>query len=237
MKLAKLIDVFYFDKEVYTVIKAIIFDFDGLIIDTESVWYEAYKETLLSYEFDLPLAEFGECIGSDETILSTYFKKQLGDSCNVEEIENRALELYKTKMINPKPRDGVINYLNEASEKGYKIGLASSSSREWVTQYLDELDLLRFFEVIVTRDDVKTVKPAPDLYLKAIKDLNIKSSEALAFEDSLNGSIAAITAGLKCVIVPNSVTELSIFNNYDLRLKAMTESSLSDVIKLIEKSL
>lgn len=217
-------------------IKAIIFDFDGLIIDTESVWYESYKETLRSYQFDLPLAQFGECIGSDETVLSTYFKKHLGENCDVEEIETRAFDIYKTKMNSPEARIGVLDYLQEASNTGYKIGLASSSSKAWVTKYLEELGLLDFFEVIVTRDDVKKVKPAPDLYLKAINDLNINSSEAIAFEDSLNGSIAAMTAGLKCVIVPNPVTELSAFENYSLRLKSMSEKSLSEVIELIEKS-
>ena len=217
-------------------IKAIIFDFDGLIIDTESVWYESYKETLKSYQFDLPLAEFGECIGSDETVLNTYFKKNLGESCNVDEIENRAFDIYKTKMSSPEARIGVLDYLQEASEMGFKIGLASSSSKEWVTKYLKELGLLNYFEVIVTRDDVEKVKPAPDLYLKAINDLKIDSSEGIAFEDSLNGSIAAMTAGLKCVIVPNSVTELSSFENYSLRLNSMSEKSLSEVIELIEKS-
>lgn len=217
-------------------IKAIIFDFDGLIIDTESVWYESYKETLKSYQFDLPLAEFGECIGSDETVLNTYFKKNLGESCNVDEIENRAFDIYKTKMSSPEARIGVLDYLQEASEMGFKIGLASSSSKEWVTKYLKELGFLNYFEVIVTRDDVEKVKPAPDLYLKAINDLKIDSSEGIAFEDSLNGSIAAMTAGLKCVIVPNSVTELSAFENYSLRLKSMSERSLSEVIELIEKS-
>ncbi len=217
-------------------IKAIIFDFDGLIIDTESVWYESYKETLKSYQFDLPLAEFGECIGSDETVLNTYFKKNLGESCNVDEIETRAFDIYKTKMSSPEARIGVLDYLQEANKTGYKIGLASSSSKEWVTKYLDELGFLNYFEVIVTRDDVKKVKPAPDLYLKAIKELHINSCEAIAFEDSLNGSIAAITAGLKCVIVPNPVTELSAFENYSLRLKSMSEKSLSEVIELIEKS-
>ncbi len=217
-------------------IKAIIFDFDGLIIDTESVWYESYKETLKSYQFDLPLAEFGECIGSDETVLNTYFKKNLGESCNVDEIETRAFDIYKTKMSSPEARIGVLDYLQEASEMGFKIGLASSSSKEWVTKYLKELGLLNYFEVIVTRDDVEKVKPAPDLYLKAINDLKIDSSEGVAFEDSLNGSIAAMTAGLKCVIVPNPVTELSAFENYSLRLKSMSEKSLSEVIELIEKS-
>jgi putative hydrolase of the HAD superfamily len=71
-------------------IKAVIFDFDGLILDTETVWYEAYKETMAFYESDLPLEHFVTCIGTDNTELNQYFKDQLGERCNIEEIESRA---------------------------------------------------------------------------------------------------------------------------------------------------
>jgi putative hydrolase of the HAD superfamily len=216
-------------------IKAIIFDFDGLIIDTETPWFEAYKETMGFYNVDLPLEHYVKCIGADNTVLYEFFKQQLGESCNIQEIEAKAKSIYKVKMKTPRAREGVKDYLQEAKNLGYKIAIASSSTREWVTHYLDELGLLNYFEVIITRDDVDKVKPAPDLYLKAVDALNISSSEALAFEDSLNGLQSALAAGLKCVIVPNPVTESLAFDKYDLRLKSMTEKSLIDVIKLIEQ--
>lgn len=218
-----------------TLIKAIIFDFDGLIIDTETAWYEAYKEVMVYYKSELPLEDFAKCIGTDDSVLNELFKNQLGDSCNIEEIKARAKIIHKIKMKTPQAREGVKDYLEEAKNLGYKIGLASSSSREWVTYYLDELGLLHYFEVIITRDDVNKVKPAPDLYLKAIKALNISSEEALAFEDSLNGLQSTVAAGLKCVIVPNSVTEFLAFEKYELRLKSMAERRLIDIIKFIEQ--
>lgn len=216
-------------------IKAIIFDFDGLIVDTETAWFEAYKETMSLYKVDLPLERFVECVGSDNTALYEFFKQQLGESCNIEEIEAKAKSLYKIKMKTPQAREGVKDYLEEAKKLGYKIAIASSSTKEWVTHYLNELGLLHYFEVIITRDDVDKVKPAPDLYLKAVDALNINPNEALAFEDSLNGLQAALAAGLKCVIVPNPVTESLAFEKYDLRLKSMAEKRLIDVIKLIEQ--
>ncbi|MGE8205611.1 HAD family hydrolase [Heyndrickxia sp. NPDC080065] len=215
--------------------KAIIFDFDGLIIDTETAWYEAYKETMGYYNSDLPLEHFAKCIGTDNNVLYEFFKEQLGEKCNIEEIETMAKGFYNQKMKELNAREGVKDYLDEAKSLGYKIGLASSSTKEWVTQYLDELKLLNYFDVIITSDDVNKVKPAPDLYLKAINALNIRADEAVAFEDSLNGSMSAISAGLKCVIVPNSVTESLAFENHALRLKSMAEKSLNDVIKLIEE--
>ncbi|MED0702677.1 MULTISPECIES: HAD family hydrolase [Aeribacillus] len=216
-------------------IKAIIFDFDGLIIDTETPWFEAYKETLGYYNVDLPLEHYVKSVGSDNTVLYEFFKQQLGESCNIEEIDAKAESIYKEKMKAPQAREGVKDYLQEANDLGYKIAIASSSTREWVTHYLDELGVLNYFNTIITQDDVEKVKPAPDLYLKAVDALNISSNEALAFEDSLNGLQAALAAGLKCVIVPNPVTESLPFENYDLRLQSMAEKSLSDVIKLIEQ--
>ncbi|WP_423410719.1 HAD family hydrolase [Heyndrickxia sp. MSNUG] len=215
--------------------KAIIFDFDGLIIDTETAWYEAFKESLNFYQAELPLEEFAKCIGTDDTVLYEYFRKQLGESCNTEEIKSRAYKIHKEKMAAVQAREGVKEYLQEAKRSGYKIALASSSSREWVTHFLGELSLLSYFEVIVTRDDVEKVKPAPDLYLKALNDLNIMAGEAIVFEDSLNGLNAAVAAGLKCVIVPNQVTETLNFEKHALRLKSMAEKSLVDVIRHIEE--
>jgi putative hydrolase of the HAD superfamily len=216
------------------IIKAIIFDFDGLIIDTETAWYEAYKEALGFYNADLPLDEFAKCIGTHDTVLFEYFKSQLGESCNVQEIESRASDIHRVKMATVQAREGVKEYLEEAKSSGYRIALASSSSREWVTHFLGELGLLEYFESITTRDDVENVKPAPDLYLKAVKRLNISPSEAIAFEDSLNGLNAAVAAGLKCVIVPNPVTESLTFEKHEIRLKSMAERSLAEVIKHIE---
>jgi putative hydrolase of the HAD superfamily len=216
-------------------IKAVIFDFDGLILDTETAWYEAYKETMGFYKSDLPLEQFVKCIGTDDTELHQFFKKQLGESYNIEEIEARAKNLHKIKMKTTQAREGVKDYLEEAKKIGYKIALASSSTKNWVTHYLGELELLNYFEVIITGDDVDKVKPAPDLYLKTIEVLNIHSTEAVTFEDSLNGLQSALNAGLKCVIVPNPVTEDLVFKNHHLRLKSMVEMSLTDVIKLIER--
>jgi putative hydrolase of the HAD superfamily len=214
-------------------IKAVIFDFDGLILDTETVWYEAYKETMTFYESDLPLERFVTCIGTDNTELNQYFKDQLGERCNIEEIESRAKSLHEVKMKTAQAREGVKDYLEEAKRNGYTI--ASSSTKEWVTHHLGELGLLHYFEVIITGDDVDKVRPAPDLYIKAIEVLGIQPAEAVAFEDSLNGLQAALTAGLKCVIVPNPVTDALAFENHHLRLRSMADKSLSDVIKHIEQ--
>ncbi|KAB7671248.1 HAD family hydrolase [Bacillus sp. B1-b2] len=216
-------------------IKAVIFDFDGLILDTETAWYESYKEALQTYQCELPLEYFVKCVGTDNTELHHYFQEQLGERCNIEDIESRAKNIHIDKMKKPIAREGVKDYLEEAQKYGYKIALASSSDRKWITDFLNKLSLIHYFEVIVTGDDVERVKPAPDLYLEAINQLNLQANEAVAFEDSLNGLQAATSAGLKCVIVPNPVTENLPFETHQLRLPSMSEKRLNDVIQYIEQ--
>ncbi|ODG93323.1 MULTISPECIES: HAD-IA family hydrolase [Bacillaceae] len=212
-------------------IKAVIFDFDGLIVDTESVWFEAYKEVLQRYEVELTLQKFSEVVGTSDEILFDFINTNLKEPIEKELIEQMAKELVDEKLLEPALRESVEDYLISAKNTGLKIALASSSSREWVESFLKKLNIYEYFSVIKTKDDVKKVKPDPELYLKAIEEIGVQASEAVAFEDSLNGLIAARKAGLHCVIVPNQVTSHLEFENHSLRLSSMAEKSLEDVIK------
>ena len=212
-------------------IKAVIFDFDGLIIDTETIWYEAYKDALLQHEVNLTIEQFSLVIGTDDTVLNKYIMDNIKEPSTISEIKELASNLFHEKIGQPILRDGVEDYLIAAKEAGLKIGLASSSKREWVERYLTQLHILPYFEVIKTRDDVTTVKPDPELYVQAINALGVKPEEAVAFEDSLNGLKAALAAGLKCVIFPNPVTTNLAFENHSLRLSSMAERPLAYILK------
>ncbi|UPM52724.1 HAD family hydrolase [Gottfriedia acidiceleris] len=214
-------------------IKAVIFDFDGLIVDTESVWFEAYKEVLHRYEVELTLQKFSEVVGTSDEILFDFINSNLKEPIEKELIEQMAKELVDVKLLEPALRESVEDYLISAKNAGLQIALASSSSRQWVESFLKKLNIYEYFSVIKTKGDVKKVKPDPELYLKAIEEIGVQASEAIAFEDSLNGLIAATKAGLHCVIVPNRVTSHLEFENHSLRLSSMAEKSLEDVIKHI----
>ncbi|PGM49030.1 HAD-IA family hydrolase [Bacillus sp. AFS053548] len=214
-------------------IKAVIFDFDGLIVDTESVWFEAYKEVLQRYEVELTLQKFSEVVGTSDEILFDFINSNLKEPIEKELIEQLAKELVDEKLLEPSLRESLEDYLISAKNAGLQIALASSSSREWVESFLKKLNIYEYFSVIKTKDDVKKVKPDPELYLKAIQEIGVQASEAIAFEDSLNGLNAATKAGLHCVIVPNQVTSHLEFKNHSLRLSSMSEKSLEDVIKHI----
>lgn len=214
-------------------LKAIIFDFDGLIVDTETIWFEAYKEILFNYGIELSLEQFSKVIGTDDTELYAYIEQNLTTPVDSMEIEASVKELVKEKLGLPVLREGVADYLREAKEIGLKVGLASSSGREWVEGFLTKLNIIQYFDVIKTRDDVHEVKPDPELYHRAVEALGVSPSEALAFEDSLNGLKAARAAGLHCAIVPNPVTAHLDFDDYSLRLSSMGEKALKHVLQVI----
>lgn len=213
-------------------IKAVIFDFDGLVLDTETPWYEAFKEVLrLQFEFDLPLEEFAKCVGSNDLGLYSYLEENIGDALNVDDFRERTSKLHTQYLTEAGAREGVVEYLNDAKKAGLKIALATSSNRDWATTHLTNLQLLSYFDHLVTSDDVEKVKPAPDLFLKALEVLEVESHEAIVFEDSLNGLIAAQEANISTVIVTNPVTASLPFENYHLKLTSMTDMSLQEIIE------
>lgn len=217
-------------------IKALIFDFDGLILDTETAWYEAYKKVLWEeYQFDLPLEKFVQAVGSSNGVLVTYLNQAIGTVLNLEEVQAQTSVLHTEAVKNLDARPGVVDYLKGAKEKNLAIALATSSSRNWVEHHLGQLQLLPYFDHLITRDDVEQVKPAPDLFLKAIETLNVAPEEAVVFEDSLNGLIAAREVGIPTVIIPNPVTASLPFEIHQLKMSSMEEMTLADVINSMSK--
>ncbi|MFX3673065.1 MAG: HAD family hydrolase [Paenisporosarcina sp.] len=216
-------------------IKAIIFDFDGLLVDTESIWYEAYRDALVEHDFHLTLEHFGRVIGTSSDALDRLIQENVTTDVDIAAINENAHTFYNEKLLTPVLRDGVQAYVNSAKEAGLKLAVASSSSRQWVAGYLENLGIMKEFDVIKTREDVEKVKPDPALYLIALKELEVEAGEAIVFEDSFNGLKAACAAGIKCVIVPNPVTAHLPFEGHALHLHSMSDMKLLDVIKEIQK--
>ncbi|WP_251555467.1 HAD family hydrolase [Neobacillus muris] len=194
-------------------IEAVIFDFDGTIIDTETIWYQAYKDVLRKqYGIELPLEVFAKVIGTTDEVLFKFIEDQASTTINKQEIESLVHECFLEKKSELELRPGVRERLQEAKDLDLKLGIASSSSRAWVEGYLNQFDLWSYFSVVKTKEDVVRVKPDPSLYRKALQSLQVEPERALAIEDSVNGSIAAIEAGMKCWVVPNPVTSFLRFH-------------------------
>lgn len=218
-------------------IKGIIFDFDGLIFDTETHHYNVLNDIFIEHGSTLPLTKWQEQIGTQTDFSPyVYLEKQLKLKLDHKALQDTFEEKLHAKLSTEKARAGVENYLQSANELGLKIGLASSSNYDWVSTHLKNLNLFDYFHCIKTSDDVETVKPDPSLYLEAAKCLQLDVQECLVFEDSANGSLAAKSAGMSCVIVPNEVTEAMDFCEVDYRISSMSEISLEDVIEIVERA-
>jgi len=218
--------------------KSLIFDFDGLILDTETVIFQAWEEIYATYDGKLSLADWASCIGTSHHAFDVYadLENKASRSLPREEIKQRHQNRYQELLKDMTPRSGVVDYLNEARHRGLALAVASSSHRNWVESHLNRLQLRDYFQVVRTADDVKQVKPHPELYLSALKALGEKPEEALAFEDSPNGIRAAQAANLFCVAVPNSITIRLDLAHADDRLESMADLPLGELLKRVEQA-
>lgn len=217
-------------------IQAVVFDFDGLIVDTEVQWYNAVREIYAEYGADFTLEIFGSIVGthSGPDFIECKLEELIGRPVDRPAVKAAYQARQRELSKGQQPRPGVEDYIRAAKDLGLKIGLASSSHRDWIDRHLEELGLRHHFVHIRTADDVEKVKPDPALYLRVLEDLGVEPQHAIAFEDSPNGALAAHRAGMNVVIVPNLVTSPLPFGEHHLRLTSMAEMELEKVIEQIE---
>lgn len=215
-------------------IKAIIFDFDGLILDTESPEYQSWQEIYAEHACALPLSKWGQLIGTANTFDPyAYLAEQSGRAVDRPSLQAKHRGRVAELIENLSPLPGVEAYIADAKQIGLRLGVASSSRRAWVEGHLTRLGLVHHFDAITCADDVEQVKPDPALYLKAAERLGVAPSQAIALEDSPNGALAAKRAGIYCVTVPNALTQQLVFAAGDMRLSSMDSLSLGALLEQI----
>jgi HAD superfamily hydrolase (TIGR01509 family) len=179
-------------------IKAIVFDFDGLILDTEYVEFASWQHLYREHSQEMRLEDWVSIIGTGASTIkwSPYddLKERLGKKYHHELIRARRKELFDQYLANEKIMPGIETLIAEAEMVGMKLAVASSSPREWVEGFLTQLGLRHHFMVVKTETDVKNAKPDPELYLSALQELGVTQTEAFALEDSANGTSAANAA-------------------------------------------
>lgn len=216
-------------------IRGLIFDFDGLILETEWPVFQSWKELYQEYNCKLDLDWWGTIIGAAPEDFDPFddLEKRLGRPVDRTALAprrlKRELELIEGQPVLP----GVVDYLEAARRLGLKLAVASSSSRDWVAGHLERLGLLGYFDVIKTSDDVERAKPAPDLFLAALEALGLGPDEAVVFEDSPNGILAARRAGLCCVCIPNALTRQLDISQANLRLESFAELPLEELLERV----
>ncbi len=218
-------------------IRALIFDFDGLILDTEGPIYRSWTEVYQAHGEALPFELWVKTVGSSNQAFHPqhHLEERLGHPLSQEVIDRRVerrVELVLAQPLLP----GVRAIVDQARAAGMKVGVASSSSRDWVTGHLERLGLLDGFDCMRCRDDVEHVKPEPDLYLAVLECLGLQAADAVAIEDSPNGIAAAKRAGLPCVAIPNPITEGLDLGAADLRLRSLAEVTLPQLLDRLTKT-
>lgn len=212
--------------------QALVFDFDGTIIDTETPVYESWAA---AYRFagvePIPLKTWLKYIGqADGQGLDV--RAILCEQIGVDEIPAEVEQHRRTsrdELLAAQPiRAGVVTWVEAAATAGVPLAIASSSPSEWVKPHLDSLGLAAYFPVVSCADPGIPGKPDPTVYLTACKELGVEPASAVAIEDSTHGVTAARSAGLRCIAVPGPITVTMNFDHASIRVDSLADLNPSD---------
>jgi HAD superfamily hydrolase (TIGR01509 family) len=212
-------------------LRALVFDFDGLILDTETPEFRAWQEVLAAHGASLTTDDWALVIGTTESGWDavTEIRKQTGVEVDPAELREawqaRQVEMLDRESVRP----GVVTLVKEAERRGLGLAVASGADRWWVEHHLTRLGLWDAFSVVATGDEVPHTKPDPAVYLLALSRLGVPPAAALAFEDSPHGVNAARAAGLRCIAVPNEVSRHLDLSAADARLNSLAEVDLDQL--------
>ncbi|GAB1512643.1 HAD family hydrolase [Actinophytocola sp. KF-1] len=209
---------------------ALIFDFDGLLMDTETASLRVWQHLWRRHGLELDTSTFFAPHGGD-VIAERYaaLAAAVGPSFD-REASHAARIAYRDEVHAAlELADGIAPWLDEADALGLRLAVASSSHRDWVAGHLARIGFLDRFELLACGDDVDTVKPDPAVYLLALERLGVPADRAMAFEDTVHGVAAAKAAGLACVAIPHPHADPAAFTAADRVLTSAAEVTLAEL--------
>jgi putative hydrolase of the HAD superfamily len=214
-------------------VRGLLFDFDGLLLDTETPSRRAFEDLYRDHGYELPHDRWSTVIGTIGAEFEPYshLEELVGTQLDrdVLDARRRAREDELCDLEDLRP--GIEDYLAEADRRGLARAIVSSSSRDWIDRHLGRLGHANGWRAIVTADgDTERAKPRPTLYLEALDAIGVRVTEAIAFEDSPNGVRAAKAAGLFCVAIPNPATQTLALDDADLVLDSLADLPLPDLL-------
>ena len=187
-------------------LQALVFDFDGLICDTETSAFDSARDIYAERGVELTLEQWQSRIGTHGRHWLADLEAAIGPLHDRDELTERRQRVHHERLSMEAALPGVAAFTERAVEAGLRLAVASSSSFGWVSGHLERLSLLDRFSAISTCEHGVPAKPEPEVYLRAIEGVGARANEAIAFEDSPNGIAAAKAAGLRCIAIPNRMT-------------------------------
>lgn len=204
--------------------EAVLFDFDGTLVDTEWIIYEEVQAIFHREGQELPLTEYVKCIGSSYEAWSpqTYLEELTGKTYDWEAIREVRNQKIRTRLADQGLIKGALEALEATKNEGLLLAVVSSSTHDWVDNWLEKLHIQDYFETVTCRGDAPRIKPAPDLYLKGAERMNLSPEKCLVVEDSRNGMLAAVEAGMDVIAIPNRITTVSDFPEAAVKLQTLS---------------
>ena len=218
-------------------IKAVFFDLDGTLIDTERYYYECWPKAFEKYGYKVTHEQHLALRSLGRPFICEYMKKILGDKVekDCEDIRKSAREFVNV-MINNNGlplKKGVIKCLEFLKTKDVKIVIVTATAIERTDMCVTKVDIKKYFDEIVSATEVELGKPAPDVYLYACQKLHVKPEEVIAVEDSPNGSNSAISAGCNTIMVPDlTMPDVELESKLFGKLNSLEE--FEDFVKMKE---
>jgi len=220
-------------------IKALLFDFDGLILDTETPEYLVWKGMYQEHGFELPHEEWGKIVGG--SALSTFDAADHLSRLSQGRLDPAPLRARHrlesdARIHASEVMPGVLETIHAAKARGLDLAIVSSSPHAWVDSHTKRLGLFDHFNAVICADDVGVgrTKPNPDLFLVALSRLQVEREAAIVFEDSPNGVTAANRAGIFVVAVPNPVTSLLAIEGANLILRSLSDIPIDDLLDAVQ---
>ncbi|MDD2972350.1 MAG: HAD family phosphatase [Lachnospiraceae bacterium] len=210
-------------------IKAILFDMDGLMIDSERVTFEEYEKLLTEMGYHMTREFYCTLLGQVRNTIWSKFYHEFGDDFPIEEVWKEGTKRLDIRLLKEMPRkDGLLELLKYLKENHYKVAVATSSGRDRVDKILETAGVLSYIDAVVCGNEVKNGKPDPEIFLKAAEKVGAEPSECMVLEDSEYGLHAAARAGMKAICIPDMKYPEDAFG-------AEVKESLRDVIAVLER--
>ncbi|MBS3822009.1 MAG: HAD family hydrolase, partial [Phycisphaerae bacterium] len=214
------------------VFEAIIFDFDGLILETETPVWSSWRAIYQEHGHDVPVEDWIACLGrsSEYSDFHGKLERLTGRSLDRGALKQRRTEMVMARLVEQPPQPGVVDWLDAAARRGLMLAVASGSSHRWVEGHLERLGVIGRFHTIVCADDTERHKPDPAPFTLAAEKLSVPPGRCIVLEDSPNGITAAKAAGMTAVAVPTEMTAPLAFDNADWRIDSLADVTLDELL-------